>query len=365
MARSDINSECESRVIKRIQITQHGTKYYDNNKLCEKGLKTRVGSNPSNSLAKISASFAMSAKALLKFGFSTRWPKFRQEMYVFCKCGCTNDKLSTLGEISASSVAERVMYLVKQNGNAWHTLNHSHKHTLFPSKSKSVPVCGINTNVLSLIKGLQRSNAIRITVNLLLTIRGMNTNWSIMSIINIRARPAGTGLGRWRLRQGIPPSGAGRLAAKIQPYAVRSTPCCPVFGYMAQAWLEHAKRVCYLGVQIRHVSTKEAFLGPLHDPCRWARAAATLSLFILENNSLLKVWILPTLLLTARAYVADASATLPPNNVYTVLFGFIIWGITTPRLSPIPGSARVFHPRAQSMASGPRGCTNGDGVTQT
>ena len=63
----------------------------------KKKLKTRVGPNPSNSLA----SFAVNVKPLFKFGFSTSWPEFGPT-YVFCKWGCPHDKLKTLGEISAS-----------------------------------------------------------------------------------------------------------------------------------------------------------------------------------------------------------------------------------------------------------------------
>ena len=107
----------------------------------------------------------------------------------------------------------------------------------------------------------------------------------------------------------------------------------PVLRYMAQSGLQYAKRVPYLGVQVGHVSTKEAFLGPLREAFRGARLAATISLSIPERISLLKIWILPTLLLTARAYVADAAVTLALNNVYNVLFGFGSWGITAHQLS--------------------------------
>ena len=83
-----------------------------------------------------------------------------------------------------------------------------------------------------------------------------------------------------------------------------------VLGYMAQSGLQHAKRVHYQGVQIGHVSTKEAFLGPMPTAFRKAQIATTVSLSVLEKISLLKIWILPTKLLAAGAYVADASSPI-------------------------------------------------------
>ena len=54
-----------------------------------------------------------------------------------------------------------------------------------------------------------------------------------------------------------------------------------------------------------HVLVKEALVGPLREAYRRARIAATIALCIPEKITLPKTWILPTLPLTARAYVAD------------------------------------------------------------
>ena len=103
--------------------------------------------------------------------------------------------------------------------------------------------------------------------------------------------------------------------------------------FMQDSGLQHETKVRYLGVQMGHVSVKEAFVGPLREAYRRARIAATIALSITEKATLPKTWILPALLLTARTYVADRSVVLAPNTVYNILFCFDSWGITTHQLS--------------------------------
>ena len=81
------------------------------------------------------------------------------------------------------------------------------------------------------------------------------------------------------------------------------------------------------------MSIKEAFVGPLRETYRRARIAVTIALSTLEKITLLKTWILPKSLLTARAYVADKSVVSALNNVYNGLFYFESWGITTHQIS--------------------------------
>ena len=116
-------------------------------------------------------------------------------------------------------------------------------------------------------------------------------------------------------------------------YVTKGVLVDPIMTYMTQSGLQHAKCVRYLGVQVGHVSTKEAFRGPLHEAFCRAGIAATVSLLIPQRIPLLMSWIFPTLRLTTRAYVADASVTSTVNNVYNVLFGFDNWGITAHQLS--------------------------------
>ena len=82
-----------------------------------------------------------------------------------------------------------------------------------------------------------------------------------------------------------------------------------------------------------HVSVNEAFVGPLQEAYCRARNVATITLSIPAKTTLLKTWILPTLLLTPRAYVADRSVVSALNTVYNILFCFDNWGITTHQLS--------------------------------
>ena len=65
--------------------------------------------------------------------------------------------------------------------------------------------------------------------------------------------------------------------------------------------LQHETKVRYPGVQMAHVSVKEAFVGPLREAYRRARIAATIALSIPEKITLLKTWILPTLLRVGNA----------------------------------------------------------------
>ena len=103
--------------------------------------------------------------------------------------------------------------------------------------------------------------------------------------------------------------------------------------FMQDSGLQHETKVRYLGVHMGHVSVKETFVGPLQEAYRRARIAATIALSIPEKITLLTTWILPTLLLTAIAYVADRSVVSALHAVYNMLFCFDSWGITTHQLS--------------------------------
>ena len=103
--------------------------------------------------------------------------------------------------------------------------------------------------------------------------------------------------------------------------------------FMQDSGLRHETKVRYLGVQMGHVSIKEAFVGALREAYRRARIASTMALSIPEKITLLKTWILPTLLLTARAYVANRLVVSAPNYAYNILFSFDSRGITTHQIS--------------------------------
>ena len=116
-------------------------------------------------------------------------------------------------------------------------------------------------------------------------------------------------------------------------YVTKGTLHLRVLQFMQDSGLHHETKVWYLGVQMGHVSVKEAFVGPLREAYRRARIAATIALSIPEKITFVKTWILPTLLLTARAYVADRSVVSALNTVYNILLCFDSWVITTHQLS--------------------------------
>ena len=116
-------------------------------------------------------------------------------------------------------------------------------------------------------------------------------------------------------------------------YVTKGTPQPEALQCMQDSGLQHETKVRYLGVPMGHVSVKEAFVGPLREAYGRARIAVIIALSIPEKITLPKTWILPTLLLTARAYVAHRSVVSALNTVYNILFCFHSWGITTHPLS--------------------------------
>ena len=103
-------------------------------------------------------------------------------------------------------------------------------------------------------------------------------------------------------------------------YVTKGTLQPEALHFRQDSGLQHETEVRYLGVPMGHVSVKEAFVGPLRGAYRRARIAATIALSIPEKITLLKTWILPTLLLIARAYVADRSVVSALNTMYNILF---------------------------------------------
>ena len=104
-----------------------------------------------------------------------------------------------------------------------------------------------------------------------------------------------------------------------------------------------------------HISVKEAFLGPLQEAFRRARVASIPRLTIADKVQFLKVWVLPTLLLTARAYVADWSIISAARQVYHVFFGFDSWGSppTSYRIAEKMGGMSSHDLRPGSKPKGP------------
>ena len=118
--------------------------------------------------------------------------------------------------------------------------------------------------------------------------------------------------------------------------------------------------VKYLGVRIGHVSVALAFAAPLAKAFRCAKLASYLQLSYAEKWTLLKMWIPPVLLLTARAYVADKGTVSALANI--VLFakpeGMPLLSVFLRRvllLSRVLGSSYLtsWHPLPQGLAGMP------------
>ena len=102
--------------------------------------------------------------------------------------------------------------------------------------------------------------------------------------------------------------------------------------------LTMADSVRYLGVLIGHVTTAQAFTRALGEAQRRASQLSLFPLTLLERVQLLKVWILPVLLLTARAYRASEQEERSLKTVYNTALGFDSWGVTLTQLSLQPDS---------------------------
>ena len=93
------------------------------------------------------------------------------------------------------------------------------------------------------------------------------------------------------------------------------------------------RSVKYLGVLVGHAPADKAFAGPVAEAFRRAKLASCLDLTIKEKLVLLKTWVLPVSLLTARAYVAEHSTSSALTNIYNMLFSFDSRGVTLHQLS--------------------------------
>ena len=82
---------------------------------------------------------------------------------------------------------------------------------------------------------------------------------------------------------------------------------------MQDSGLRHETKVRYLGVQVGHVSVKEAFIGPLREAYHRARIAATIALSIPDLNKLTdggEIW-------TSFLFI-QASFENNPFSVFTI-----------------------------------------------
>ena len=89
----------------------------------------------------------------------------------------------------------------------------------------------------------------------------------------------------------------------------------------------------YLGVRMGNLTSDGAFAFPLGDARRRASCMTAYGLSIKERILLLKTWILPCVLLTARAYFPPKITIRALTHVYHTAPGTDIWGVTLDHLA--------------------------------
>ena len=100
--------------------------------------------------------------------------------------------------------------------------------------------------------------------------------------------------------------------------------------------LSIAQHIKYLGVQLGNVSSDSAYSRPLGEAQRRANVVAFLHLSIRERIILLKTWVLPTILLTARAYHPMDITIKAMEVVCETTLGVDSWGVTLHELAQEP-----------------------------
>ena len=91
--------------------------------------------------------------------------------------------------------------------------------------------------------------------------------------------------------------------------------------------------VKYLGVRMGNVTPDSAFAFPLGEAQRRAGSIASYGLSLKERILLLKMWILPCVLLTARAYFPTDITVRALKQVYHTALGVDSWGVTLDNLA--------------------------------
>ena len=89
----------------------------------------------------------------------------------------------------------------------------------------------------------------------------------------------------------------------------------------------------YLGVRMRHLTSDAAFAFPLGEAQRRVGCMTAYGLSIKERILLLKTWILPCVLLTARAYFPFEITIRALRHMYHTALGTDRWGVTLDNLA--------------------------------
>ena len=108
--------------------------------------------------------------------------------------------------------------------------------------------------------------------------------------------------------------------------------------------------VKYLGVRMGNVTPDSAFAFPLGEAQRRAGSIAAYGLSMKKHILLLKTWILPCVLLTARAYFATKITVRALKHVYHTALGVDSWGVTLDNLAQPREPGGFLAPHAKGLA---------------
>ena len=104
----------------------------------------------------------------------------------------------------------------------------------------------------------------------------------------------------------------------------------------------------YLGVWIGHITTEQAFAECLAIALKRAQFLCKLPLGLDERVLILKIWIVPPLTFTARAYQPSDLVISQLRNIYWVGLKLTSWSVTLRILSqpPVKGGYNLLQPGA-------------------
>ena len=77
-----------------------------------------------------------------------------------------------------------------------------------------------------------------------------------------------------------------------------------------------------------NITSKDAFAASMAEAHRRADIVSTLGLSLQERVQILKIWMPPVLLLTARAYYPDPIVIASLSPAFNTALGFDSWGVT-------------------------------------
>ena len=122
----------------------------------------------------------------------------------------------------------------------------------------------------------------------------------------------------------------GNLSTRDQQHVTESPGGSQLCG------IQIRQSVRYLGVKIGNLTSDEAFASYLGEAQRRASTVGSLGLSKKEAIILLKTWILPTLLLTARSYFPSEHTIKALKIVFQTALGVDSWGVTLRELAQHP-----------------------------